>query len=74
MKGVGVIHTMEGIPPKCKVKLTTLATTTRTSTRKSKSFYATEREMRSLSSMSLSYSTKCGVDVCTRALFSLLFT
>lgn len=65
MKGVGVIHSMEGIPPKCKVKLTMLVTTTRTSTRKSKSFYATEREMRSLSSMSLSYSTTRCLHSCT---------
>ena len=57
MKAMGVMHTMEGIPPMRKVKLTTLSTTTRTSARKSKSFYATEREMRSPSSMSLSYST-----------------
>jgi len=45
MKAMGVMHTMEGIPPMRKVKLTTLSTTTRTSARKSKSFYATEREM-----------------------------
>lgn len=64
MKGMKVTHTMGGILRQYEVKLTTLATR-RTSTRKSKSFYATEREMRSVSSMSLSYSTTRRLHSCT---------
>lgn len=58
-------YTIEGIPPKCKVKLTVLTTTMKTSTRKDRYFYATEREMRSQGSMSLSYSTTRCLHSCT---------
>lgn len=65
LEGVGVILSADRIPLKRKVKRTTLATTMRTSTRNSKSFYATEREMRPLSSMSLSYFTTRCLHSCT---------
>lgn len=65
LEGVGVINSVDGIPLKRKVKRTALATTTRTSTRKSKSFYATEREMRPRSSTSLSYFTARCLHSCT---------